>query len=369
MTSVTQRIKEIKQPYGGYLKPSTFQTIKNNDNEELQEENIHSILVGLVVDYLTRFMLGTPIKEAFKISLLGAKIINEEKKAMTLLKNIVGMDSASIYNACKLVGYDVCFRAGPRGYKSVDGINADEKTISNIKIMVKRSIAFFDEYGPITMDGFTFEGGYTDLIHSGDGDFLTNDTLWDFKVSTRKPTSAHTLQLLIYYIMGLHSVYTEFQNIRKLGIFNPRMNTIYLKNVDEISDEIIDEISTEVIGYNKDTRIIKSSKNPIKTDNNKNDVIIPLTDVMKELRCSRHMVMKYYSEQNLPLFKEQNKYYIYESDFMEWSEKRVEEKMQGIKVEEEIQEETQEEAQEKIPLVIIGVAVGLLLLWCLMTAS
>ena len=28
---------------------------------------------------------------------------------------------------------------------------------------------------------FTFEG-YTSIIDSGDGDFLTEDTLWDFKV-------------------------------------------------------------------------------------------------------------------------------------------------------------------------------------------
>ena len=39
--------------------------------------------------------------------------------------------------------------------------------------MVKRSLAFWKEYGPITKDGFTFEGGYTDIVSSGDGDYLT----------------------------------------------------------------------------------------------------------------------------------------------------------------------------------------------------
>lgn len=67
---------------------------------------------------------------------------------------------------------------------------------------MNRGIKFFDQYGPITLDGFVFVGGYTDIVSSGDGDFLTKDTLWDFKVSKDKPKSAHTLQLLMYYIMG-----------------------------------------------------------------------------------------------------------------------------------------------------------------------
>ncbi|KRK10190.1 hypothetical protein FD11_GL002144 [Ligilactobacillus pobuzihii E100301 = KCTC 13174] len=49
--------------------------------------------------------------------------------------------------------------------------------------MVQLSLNFFEQYGPKKVDGFTFEGGYTDLITSGDGDFITEDTLWDFKVS------------------------------------------------------------------------------------------------------------------------------------------------------------------------------------------
>ena len=71
-------------------------------------------------------------------------------------------------------------------------------------------------------DGFTFEGGYTDIVSSGDGDYLTEDTLWDFKVSKEEPKSKYTLQLLMYYIMGCHSIHPEFQKIEKLGIFNPR---------------------------------------------------------------------------------------------------------------------------------------------------
>lgn len=49
--------------------------------------------------------------------------------------------------------------------------------------MVNRSLAFIQTYGPITKRRFTFDGGYTELIFAGYGDFLTKETLWDFKVS------------------------------------------------------------------------------------------------------------------------------------------------------------------------------------------
>ncbi|MGL4107020.1 hypothetical protein [Clostridium sp. LP20] len=251
MASVTQRIKQIKQPRGGYIKPKEFNvTVLEDDIELNQTENIHSSLVGLAVDYMTRYSSGTSLKEAFRISIMGAAIIREDKSAQKLLNGIQGLDDNSISNACKLVGYDVCFRVGVSGYRQVETINPDNDTIANIRYMVHRSLKFIDLYGPITKDGFTFEGGYTELVSTGDGDFLTKSTLWDFKVSVKAPTNAHTLQLLIYYLMGMHSKHKkDFQSIESLGIFNPRLNSVYLLEISKISSEIIEEVSEKVIGY------------------------------------------------------------------------------------------------------------------------
>lgn len=72
MSSVTTRIKEIKQPDGGYLKISDFDiTVLNDDNVLNENENIHALVIGLVVDYMTRFMAGTEIDKAFEISIWG----------------------------------------------------------------------------------------------------------------------------------------------------------------------------------------------------------------------------------------------------------------------------------------------------------
>ena len=327
MSSVTQRIKEIKQPYGGYLKPSEFEEIQYSDNNELMEENISGGLVGLVVDYMTRYVMGSPKEEAFKISLLGAKLIREESKALKLLNNIDGLNIKSVYNACKLVGYDVCYRAGLMGYKPVEDIEADDNTINNIIIMINRSVTFFDNYGPIILDGFTFEGGYTGTINAGDGDFITENTLWDFKVSSRKPTTAHTLQLLIYYIMGKHSIHKEFNNIEKLGIFNPRLNCVYLKEIKNIPLETIEVISNEVIGYDTDSKTVK-----FETKDDDISGCFSLEEITNILECSRYRVMKYYSEEGLPLKKIKNKYYIDKVDLYDWIQQKVEEAKERKKI-------------------------------------
>jgi len=250
MKSVTQRIQEVKQPRGGFVNPAIFTQFPMEIEYELSiEENIHPSLVGLAVDYMTRYALGTPVEEAFKISFYGARIINKESVAIELAKKIIGLDNDSIISACKLVGFDVCFRSSVMGYRPVETINPDEGTIKNIQIMINRSKVFFDNYGPITKDGFTFEGAYTRIVGTGDGDFLTKDTLWDFKVSVAKPTSKHTLQLLMYYLMGKKSIHKEFVSISKIGIYNPRLNIVYLLNTDNIDEDTKKIVCDEIIGY------------------------------------------------------------------------------------------------------------------------
>ena len=199
MVSVTKRISTVKQPRGGYIKPKDFVVTDLTDTDILNEnENISAGLVGIAVDYLTRFLMGTPKEEVFRVSLMGAFNVKEPFLADDLLNDIEGLDDTSIESACKMVGFDAAYRAGAMAYRSVQSINPDEETISNIRVMVNRGLNFFKLYGPVVKDGFTFEGGYSSSVDSGDGDFLTKDTIWDFKVIKSAPTNKHTLQLLMY---------------------------------------------------------------------------------------------------------------------------------------------------------------------------
>lgn len=249
--SVTTRIKQVKQPRGGYLNPRTMEvTVLGEGMDALVPgETTNPGLVGLAVDYLTRFALGASTEDAFYISMLGATVIKEEEKAKKLMAGVKGLDNDSIINAIKLCGFDVCYRVGRNAYKPVDEIIPDLASVENIRTMVYRALLFFDSYGSKVLDGFTFEGGYTNVVSAGDGDFTTEDTLWDFKVTKCRIKKEHTLQLLMYWRMGLHSIHPEFKNIKYLGIFNPRQNTVLRIAVADIPEEIIKIVDVEIIGY------------------------------------------------------------------------------------------------------------------------
>lgn len=249
--SVTQRVRQVSQPRGGYLKPKDFdEIILGPGIEELnEEENVEPNLVGTAVEYLTHFMTGASLETAFYISIMGARLIGKEMEAEALLKKVKGLDDNSIVSALKLTGFDTCRRAGFSNYKPVEQIEPDNATIENVRTMVNRSLHFFDIYGPKVLDGFTFRGGYTETVSSGDGDFTTKDTIWDFKVLKDKIKPKYTLQLLMYWRMGLNSIHLEFNNLKYLGFYNPRLNKVYRIEVDKISEAIINEVDREVIGY------------------------------------------------------------------------------------------------------------------------
>lgn len=251
MFSVTKRIDHILQPRGGYIDPSLFKTTHFDDGKHMYDiPSNYKHIQGLAVDYLTRFMSGCLKENAFRISLWGSDRVSERDNAERLLNSINGLDEKSVYSACQLVGYDIAFRRGPQYFSPVNLIDPGEETIHNIIVMVERSLDFLEKYGPIVKEGFTFEGGYTEVVTSGDGDYLSYDTLWDFKVSQDVPTSKHTLQLLMYYILGIHSIYDEFQYIKKIGIFNPQQNTAYELELAKITDRVYCDVSREVLGYN-----------------------------------------------------------------------------------------------------------------------
>jgi hypothetical protein len=109
---------------------------------------------------------------------------------------------------------------------------------------------FVDRYGPITAHGVILGGSAAEHVDWGEVDFLTANTLWDFKMTARPPASAHTLQLLLLWIMGTRLSRPGFDTITHLGLFNPRTNTVYRIAVSAIPVETIVGVSRDVMGYN-----------------------------------------------------------------------------------------------------------------------
>lgn len=121
--------------------------------------------------------------------------------------------------------------------------------------------------GPVIADKLTFEGGYTTLVSSGDGDYATKDTLIDIKVSKNEFSTKWSLQLLMYYLLGIHSVHSEYKQIKKLCIFNAYTNQSYICLVKDISDESKYKVSQEVLGYKMLVRSFGYDENFKRHDN------------------------------------------------------------------------------------------------------
>lgn len=259
MYSVSARSRAYKQPRGGFLPVRNLNKTVLDSPVALYprtDETVPAGDMGMAVDYLSRFMDGATAEEAFKFSLYGAANAEMVKKgsrakAEAMVQNIRGLDDDSIRTALRLVCYD----AWSLNYSQniINGKPTPEpsvETIENIRTMVSRSLDFFKTYGPVTKDGFDFApNGYTDIVCFGDGDFLTEDTLWDFTTSHKTPTSRDTLRLLMYYIMGKHSGNPVFDSIYRIGIYNPRSNSVYLFGMYNMPFGTIREVEQYVIGF------------------------------------------------------------------------------------------------------------------------
>ena len=242
--AVTTRIRMVGQPPGGLLPLSLFDHVPLADRMGLHPRSMETVppdLAGLYVDYMTRVAMGTPVRVAFHVPLLGARLVGQGEYAESLLSRVTDFSPASARAACLLLDFDAASRRGPQYWRPRRMV-PDDATYFNLTRMVARSRAFFDD----------FEGGYTDRITSGSGDFLTADTLWDFKVSSYRPNPMYTLQLLVYWRMGLHSVHDEYRMVRRLGFFNPRRDEVWLLDVDRIDGRLVDWTDHELIGYPKD---------------------------------------------------------------------------------------------------------------------
>lgn len=242
MASVTSFIASRSQSARKYLPVSMFNDRQFNDDLEVHDGRMVGVK-GQIVDYMVRMMTGAPKHKAFKIPLLGAQRVSEYSKAFDLIKLVNGLDDASIVAASQLVPYDVVVRRGPEYYNSYSHYSFNNQDIEDVRNMIIRTLKYFKEsYQEIVETGFTFEGGYTDIVTSGDGDFLSTDTLWDLKTSKKELSTTDSFQLLIYYLLGLRSDHDIFDNIEYLGVFNPRLNKSYTVAVRDISLQIVSRV-------------------------------------------------------------------------------------------------------------------------------
>lgn len=260
-TTVTGRIREVKQPRGGLIKKSDFtKELLHPDSQfiSLTDESLTPALVGLTVDYLTRYQLYGAT-EAFAISRIGLHNLEistghfgDQFFFAEIAKLKHDLDQTTILTAAQLASFDTFYRTGYGNPYSYRNLKLNEITYEHIKTMVFRTLNFLqqktDEKQLVT--DFNFDGGYTQTIVNGDGDFHDDHGLWDLKVSKQQFSTKWSLQIVIYYLMGLHSYDAEiYQKMQTLGIYNPRYDVLMSLATNKLTPELRQYIDTNIIGY------------------------------------------------------------------------------------------------------------------------
>lgn len=277
MSDISEVVKRAKQPRGGFIKPSSMTKTDFDDGESIIQGSLHPTIQGLTADHLSRaFLPGVSLVRAFEKPVRGAFRGGFEAQIHKYLEEINGLDEISIIAASKLVTYArLCSSDIEIDYDPEVLSNPNQNDIKNIKILVNRTMEFYETYGPITQRDFTFidremsditdieefkiileNSGFTKRISSGEGNYLTNDSIWIVRASKSLPNKNLTLDLLIQYLMGLKSndkngkpLYSgSLLNVKKLGIFNPLLNSSWVINIEDIPEEVIKEVEENIIG-------------------------------------------------------------------------------------------------------------------------
>lgn len=245
LVTVRQLIPTIHQPRGGYVPVALFKDVIYDDGKTpyaIEEENVSPSSMGVVTEWLARVHFDDAQNVIVSVQ-LGAAQLGESEKVMKLLKKIKGTDDESIDAAFKLLKYEIFYRTGKISEESK---LPDEKTRENLRIFVERNIKFIESQ----VKPYRFGKGlfyFSGCISSGEVDFLSKDTIWDFKLSKDELKIDQTLQVMIYYLMLPRSLLSNISSIDKIGLFNARLNKCWVAHISDVSMRAIEEIHQNVM--------------------------------------------------------------------------------------------------------------------------
>lgn len=230
--TITTLANNVKQPRGGYLPVKLFkETHYESENELFPDENGSKSLIGTTVDNMTRILLGAKPKKVFEPASFGMMAIKDLN--FDLIDEVTGLDDDSILAAYQLSFYELEL--------------PDELTIENIREMVNRSLRYFQHQAKLVNVGDRLSVNYKEDNIYGDYDYLTDDSLIDMKVLSKKIANKYTLQIILYWIIGMKSKKKFFSNVKYLKFYNPRLNVEYSFDLDELTPDILKPILEEVL--------------------------------------------------------------------------------------------------------------------------
>lgn len=248
--TITTLANNVKQPRGGYLPVKLFkETHYESENELFPDENGSKSLIGTTVDNMTRVLLGAKPKEVFQPATFGMMKVRTDifGDDFDLIDEVTGLDDDSILAAYQLSFYEQIYRSGYIPSTDYELELPDEHTIENIREMVNRSLRYFQHQAKLVNVGDRLAVKYKGDNIYGDYDYLTDDSLIDMKVLSKKIANKYTLQIILYWILGMKSKKKLFSNVKYLKFYNPRLNVEYSFDLDELTPDILKPILEEVL--------------------------------------------------------------------------------------------------------------------------
>lgn len=292
MLTVTERIKTMTKKSGTYIEtigelpvvslrefegsPKSF-TLEELDYEmdlhARDSESVSPSVIGPAVEGLFKMAMGQNASVAFRASFLGAILLDNigelgEKpdefivgrhasQAQGLMDQLgATLGKGKPYEAkhgIDLCTYDVVYRTGnPAYYRPYSRLTLE--TEENVYRMVDYAKEVFkdlhegDTVKEVAFDKESF-GRY---IAKGDGDFMTDQTLWDMKVWTKSFDKKVYIQLLCYYLLGMNGRTTRahYENLEYIGVINPRLQESHRLRIADIPQADLDLVREKVIGMN-----------------------------------------------------------------------------------------------------------------------
>ena len=250
--TVTSRIASIVPPKGGYVPISLMRETVTDEPMLTVPPTLRTDVVGQCVQYYATLLYTGDTSKATEVSRMGIMRMTEEQREdyLDLCHRLKTEDDERrrIGIMYAISSYDELFRSGrfTKGPVGPD-IGGDEADV--LLEASKRVVAFMARH-PVTGIEVTFPGAYTDCICAGDADILCEDCLWDVKVSKYLPTRDNLLQVLVYYLMGMHSnERSKYEDVERIGIYNPLLGREDTVELSDISEDVKEEVRRKVIGY------------------------------------------------------------------------------------------------------------------------
>ena len=283
MNSVTDIIKIIDQPYGGLLPISKFVESRVDDSYGTLICSMQPLYVGKTIDSALHLLVGKEPEKVLADALKGyntrvealankyrnpaesesqlelyiqqediKKHVDVAHMLSVIREAVEKTDVVTVLNETYgIIQYEEWNTRLSTKYNFAS-INDTIKTVpkgdmKKLYIMLYRTLKWLQRYDYRVQDFKFYPDGYTDTVQYGVGDFICNNIMFDVKCTKNKPTSQNTVQILVYYCMGLRSNNKLYKHIKQIGLYSPITNTEWIMDVKDIPVESIQYIN-DIIG-------------------------------------------------------------------------------------------------------------------------